>query len=282
MPIGRNSKSIAVLSKAACLLMWLVPLAGTAYGQEDRAYPKPRPDKYAYAADPGNVPDAIAKVKSGDFLGVHVEMIAAARAVEAIPVLKDQFLRSQDSLDKAHIASALVRLGEKDDTYWEYLVTVATPGIDGEVPDLFSYDAQGKPALGAGPSPEMAAWAKSHNVSLERDPIEVMGSIVGPVKYLAMTGDPRAIPLLRRALLSPNYMIENQAALGLAEAQDVDSIPLIVMACKRAPAEAAGLIAVSLIYFDAAGAQSAAARYIAKDMAKMYREARAAGKTPFQ
>jgi hypothetical protein len=77
-------------------------------------------------------------------------------------------------------------------------------------------------------------------------------------------------------------MIENQAALGLAEAQDVDSIPLIVMACKRAPAEAAGLIAVSLIYFDAAEAQSAAARYIAKDMAKMYREARAAGKTPFQ
>jgi hypothetical protein len=262
--------------------MWFAPLASVAYCQADRAYPQPQPDKYAYAADPGNVPDAIAKVKSGDFLGVHVEMIVAARAVDAIPVLKDQFLRSQDSLDKAHIASALVRLGEKDDTYWEFLVTAATPEIDGEVPDLFSYDAQGRPALGAGPAPEMVAWAKSHGVSLERDPIEVMGSIMGPIKYLAMTGDRRAIPLLRRALLSPNYMIENQAALGLAEAQDVDSIPLIIMACKRAPAEPAGLIAISLIYFDDAKAQSAADRYVPKDMAKIYREARAAGKTPFQ
>jgi len=98
-------------------------LAGVAHGQSDRVYPKPQPDKYAPAADPGNVPEAIARVKSGDFFAVDVEMIAEFHAVEAIPALEEQFVRVQDTLDvhgplaKEHIASALVRLGDKDPAY---------------------------------------------------------------------------------------------------------------------------------------------------------------------
>jgi hypothetical protein len=42
------------------------------------------------------VPDAIAKVKSGEFAAVHVDMIANAGAVEAIPILKQQFVSVED------------------------------------------------------------------------------------------------------------------------------------------------------------------------------------------
>ena len=98
----------------------------------------------------------------------------------------------------------------------------------------------------------------------------------GPVGLLALTGDPRAIPILRRGLLSPNHMIGIVAATGLAEMQDRDSIPLIIQACKRAPADVAAVIAAeSLLYFDDPKAQSAVDEYVPKDAAKIYRDARA-------
>jgi hypothetical protein len=73
-------------------------------------------------------------------------------------------------------------------------------------------------------------------------------------------------------------MIENAAAQGLAELQDKDSVPLIIEACKRAPAEAASVIAGSLVYFDDPDAQSAVDAYVSKDLAKLLREAKAQGK----
>jgi hypothetical protein len=102
------------------------------------------------------VPDAIAKVKSGEFAAVHVDMIATAHAVEAIPILKQQFVRVKDDpLLKAKIAAALVRLGDKDHTYWDFLAKVATPALQSDAPEFMSYDSQGK-AIPA-PSPEFVA-----------------------------------------------------------------------------------------------------------------------------
>lgn len=262
-------------------------LAGTASGQPDRVYPKPQPDKYAYAADPGNVPEAIAKVRSGAFFGVHVEMIAQAHATEAIPALEKQFARAQDPkpgeiapLDKEHIASALVRLGDRDPLYWDFLMKSARAAVESDVPDPFVYDAQGK--ISSETPPELAAWASAHNLSLADAGMEALFKIPSPVTYLAMTGDLRATPLLRQALLSRNFMIVNQAALGLAQIGDKDSIPLIIEACQRAPAEEAAEIALSLVYFDDSQAQNAVDVYVPRDRAKIYREARANGKTPFR
>src|SRR5215469_14047710 len=67
-------------------------LGSTANGQETQT----QPERLAYAADRANVPDAIAKVKSGEFAAVHVDMIANAGAVEAIPILKQQFVSVED------------------------------------------------------------------------------------------------------------------------------------------------------------------------------------------
>jgi HEAT repeat protein len=271
-----NSHSGAAMREVLNLFVWcaLLTLTGVAYGQEEQG----QSNTLAYAANKANVPDAIAKVKSGDFNGVHVEIIAEAGAAEAIPILKEQFARSQDPFLKAKIASAVVRLGDKDNTYWDFLVKLATPAVESDAPDFMNYDSDGRAK--PGPSPEFVAWAKAHNVSPQSVGEDSLYWLPAKVLLLGSTSDPRAIPLLRRALLSPNHQIEVAAALGLAETRDEDSIPLIIEACRRAPAEAAAVIAKSLVYFDDPQAQGAADEYIPKDMAKQDREARARGEKP--
>ena len=209
-----------------------------------------------------------------------VEIAARAGAVEAVPALKERFVRAQDANLKAKLASGLIRLGVKDDVYWDSLAQLASQAIESDAPDFFSYDARGK-ATG-GPSPALVEWARDHNVPIEKVVKDVGYPGLAPVLDLAVTGDPRGIPLLRRGLLNPNTIIEHFAALGLAQAKDEDSIPLIIEACKKAPADAASSIAESLVYFDDAAAQKAVDEFMPMDYARTYREARAKGKTPFQ
>jgi HEAT repeat protein len=236
-----------------------------------------QPEKLAYGADKANVPDAIAQVKSGDFAEIHVDMIARAGATEAIPSLKQQFVHTDDPLLKAKIAAAIVRLGNKDDTYWDFLVKLATPALESDAPDFMGYDSQGKAV--SGPSPEFVAWADAHNLPHGGLLEQSRYLLPGTVGFLGWSRDPRAIPLLRQALLSRNHMIEIMAAMGLAEIGDKDSIPLIVDACRKAPADAAAIIAESLVYFDDTSAQSAVDQFIPKDIAKIYRDAKAHGNT---
>jgi|SRR5579859_1937103 len=258
------------------LLMLCALLAGNAGGQTAQT----QPGRRIYEANKANVAVAIAKVKSGNFVGADVDMIGRGRAVEAIPMLKDQFMRSHDPLIKATIARVLIKLGDKDDSYWDFLVKMATPALESDAPDFMNFDPEAK--TGAGPSPAFIAWANAHNVP----PNGPNGTVAedamywfpGRVLLLGLTGDPRAIPLLRRALLSPNHLIENAAAEGLSELQDKDSIPLIVEACKKAPASAAAVIAESLVYFDDPEAQSAVDTYVPKERAKILRDSRAQGK----
>jgi HEAT repeat protein len=245
-------------------------LGGTAHGQVEQS----RPDKPVYGADNANLPDAIAKVGSGEFGAVHLELIAKSHAVQTIPVLEKQFTNSSDPTIKGKIADALVRLGDKNNDYWDFLVKEATPAVESDAPPLVPSDSQ------QGPSPEFIAWAKAHNVTTD-SALGTMYQLSINVLFLAETGDPRGIPLLRRALFAPSFMTQAYAAEGLALAQDKDSIPLIIEACKRSPT-ASLAIAESLVYFDDPRAQNAVDTYIPKDFAKSLREARAKGKTPFQ
>lgn len=269
----------AIVQKIATLLLVGTLSSALACGQSG---PGQAP---AYVADLRNVPDAIARLKSGDFAAVHVDMIARAGAVDAIPILKEQFVLNQDELLKGKISAALLKLGNKEDVYWDYLEKLATPALESDAPDFMSYDAAGNSQ--PGPSQEFVAWAKAHNVTPNGpDNTAAEDSVYifpGKVLLLAWSGDSRAIPLLRRALISPNHMIQIAAAEGLAGMQDKDSIPLIVEACKRAPVEAAARIATSLVYFDDPGAQSAVDQYVPKDIVKTYRQARAQGekRTPW-
>lgn len=247
-------------------------LAGVVFGQTGPAQP---PGKRP--VETAEVAKARANLKSGEAIGYNAQVIAEAGAREAIPDLEEQFAGATEPLDKAKVAQVLLALGDKKDVYWNYLVGLANPILKSDAPNPMQFDAKGKGVSGL--SPDWVTWAKAHNQppSAGEDAIYVYPGISG---LLGMTRDSRAIPLLRQALSFPNYMIQTAATMGLAEMQDQSSVPLIINACKRAPAEMAEVMARSLVYFDAPEAQKAVDTYIPKERAQMERDNRAKGEGP--
>jgi HEAT repeat protein len=223
---------------------------------------------------PTDLDVAITNVTLGNVSPRDVVVIANAGAVQAIPALEAQFKRATDVETKVSIASGLVKLKDRNDTYWDFLLEQATLAVGSDIPDSAYSPSQGKAAV---PTPELQAWADAHNVSVDAARKNATFEIPRKMLYFATTGDPRGIPLLRRALDSRNYLIVIEAAKGLAQIQDKQSIPLIVAAAQRAPTGLNSLIAEPLLYFDDAQAQSAADQLIPKEDAKMLREARAKG-----
>ena len=211
---------------------------------------------------PAEVPDVVAKdaigrIKQGIILQADVDRLTEAGAAQVIPELKEQFSRSQDDVAKGRLASALVKLGDKDSIYWDYLVGQARSAIESDTPSPMQFDSQGR--FVKGPSPEFVSWAKAHNVTTDSALQAAMYRLPGEVLVLGESGDRRAIPLLRQALSSSNFMIQVSAAQTLAKLQDKASIPLIVETCQRAPADVASVIAAhSLARFDDPQARAAA------------------------
>jgi hypothetical protein len=263
---------------AWCSATAIFVACGSLTAQAPMAVERPEADKPALAAKV-TVPQAIELLKSGDDSGTWLEMIARAKAQEAVPVLEERFASSEDRATKAHIASVLVRLGEADGTYWDYLTRFATEAIESDAPEVEQYDQDGKPSND--PSPAFVSWAKANHIRLEAAEDDSMRLYPAAVAFLGMTGDPRSAPLLRRGLLSPNYRVEWLAARGLAQAKDSDSVSLIIAASNRATPAWQGMIARSLVYFDDPDAQRAVDQYVPKDVAKDLRAERASGKTPF-
>ncbi len=252
-----------VLEIALCFVLGCPLLPRLAYGQATQTLP----DELDSAI-------ATARSKSSVVSPRDVVVIANAGAVQAIPALEEQFKRATDVDTKVSIASGLVHLRDRDNTYWNFLLEQATLAVDSDVPDPGYSESQGK---GTAQSPELQAWADAHNVSLNTAWQYASNDIPAKVLQLATTGDPRGIPLLRRALHSSNYQIVAWAAKGLAQIQDKQSIPLIIAAAQRAPAGLNSLIAESLVYFDDTQAQSAVDTYMPKDRAAIARETRAEG-----
>jgi hypothetical protein len=183
-PIVRKMKFLSGISRLTLLCTSCVFVAS---GRS----PQVQTEKLPYAVDRANVPDAIAKVKSGEFRAVHVDLIARASAIEGIPALKDQFDRVRDPLLKDKIAAALLRLGEKDDKYWEFLVNEAKAALESNTPNFVSYDSEGK-AVSA-PSPEFEAWLQTSGTSDESAMDDSMYLLPGRVALLGWSGDPRAV-----------------------------------------------------------------------------------------
>jgi hypothetical protein len=277
MSIVRKFHSSVAIREVLHLLAWCALLTGGAYSQVGQNLP----GKAAGTIDKDKVADALSKASEDTPESIYfVEQLAQAKAAQAIPMLETKFTRTKDVFDKAHVASALVRLGDTNDVYWDFLAKQATTALESDAPDFMNFDPQAK--TGTGPSPAFIAWAKAHKVPPNGPngtaAEDAMYWFPGTMMLLGLTRDPRAIPLLRQGLLSPNHMIENAAATGLAEIHDKDSIPFIIEACRKAPPAAAALIAESLVYFDDAEAISAVDTYIPKDRAQILRKARAQGK----
>lgn len=226
--------------------------------------------------------DAVATVKSGQFTLEDIEAIAEAapnKRVEVNPILEAQFLSTEDASLKGRIASSLVRLGDKDETYWKFLITQAIPAADNDAPFFLGVDqsTDGTPKL----APDFLQWAADRHVSVD-DAIELeAGRDPAAIDHLGFTRDVRAVPILRRALSSPNFYVEIAASRSLANIHDSGSIPLITAACSKAPAWAATQIALPLVYFDDKDAQRAVTLYVPKERAVDARKARSEGITEY-
>jgi hypothetical protein len=236
------------LSNAMICVVCFAAVGGTALSQERQP-------------ESQNVDDLIESIRQGTFTPAAVNRIVQLRAVQAIPVLKQQFAVNADPLLKKALASALVRLGDPGDEYWSMLVEHAKVAVENNAPFPSAFDAEGK-LLPGQLSLEFSAWAKAHNMSPESASTIQVYALPVDLTFLAVTGDPRGLALLRQGLSSRNYFVQAVAAKGLAKLRDTNSVPMIIAACKKAPAQAAELIARALVFFDDPGAQAAAETFI--------------------
>src|SRR6185437_15655297 len=135
--------------------------------------------------------------------------------------------------DELHIASVLIKLGVKDDVYWNYLAEQVQAIVRINIPFPFKTDAQEGPNPST--SPEFTAWVKSRNLDQDEAVIYQLTKMPIPVLLLAMMDDPRGIPLLRQGLKSANPIIQMVSADGLAQLHDNESVPLSSPPAKKSP-----------------------------------------------
>ncbi|MDQ2839784.1 MAG: HEAT repeat domain-containing protein [Acidobacteriota bacterium] len=152
----------------------------------------------------------------------------------------------------------MIRLGDKDATWWDYLAKRAEEAVDSDAPSVVDYDPAGKVIPGV--SAKFLTWAKVHSLSVNQA-LRKTELNLAAVAFVGESMDWRGVPLLRQALLSPNYLVEMAAARGLAQLQDSASIPSIVQACETAPTEVAFGIASGLREFHTPAAENAAKRF---------------------
>ncbi len=209
---------------------------------------------------------AMDALRRGNLAEADIDLLARERFVQAIPDLKKQFESIEDEKDKDRLATALVRLGDKDPAAWNYLTARAGEALSSDVPDIQQFDANGKTSS-SDPSPKFLAWAKAHNLTPEAAE-QRMALNDTAVLLLGESGDRRAIPLLRQGLSSQDSILQVFSARGLAQLQDKASIPLIVAACEQAPAGVAAAIARWLLDFNDPEAKSGAKVFLPADLVK--------------
>jgi len=243
----RSAPSLLPLLILLCMLLWCPSMNGATPAQGTQIQPQ-------------SLAAAVAGVNKGNWADIE-HVIAIAGPTQGTPILQDLFRNSQDTETKERIASYLYRLGDREDIYWSFILNQATLAVESDAPFPHPYDTKGK--MEDQFSPGFAAWATTHGMSTDAA-VKAEWDRYNKILILAVTNDPRAIPVLRRGLNSPDELIESISAKGLAQLHDTDSIPLIVAACQRAPADAATLIGEALIYYDDPEAQAAAETYLPK------------------
>lgn len=224
---------------------------------------------------PEEIGTAVQHSKSGRVNTRDATVLAGAGAVEAIPAIEKSYKQADNDDDRQILASALVRLRDPDDRYWNALRDQASVALDDDIPDSYFSVSQNRMVLH---SPELQAWANAHNVSFETASYDAWIAYPGRILSLASTGDGRAITLLRKSLTSRNFLIVAFAAKGLALLSDESSIHQIISDAGKAPEQYRSVVAQALVYFDTEQAQRAADQLMATSEVEAERQARRSGK----
>jgi hypothetical protein len=218
----------------------------------------------ASAQSPSPIPAplaaAIDQARHGDFNEDVAGTIAIFHAVEARPILEEQFPLIKDDLQKALVASALVQLHDPYDTYWNFLAQQAQAALDDDAPFPVDFDAKGMQNQGY--SRNFLQWSAVHHVKPYALYLTITQDIPARFLRLGYGGDIRGVPLLRSALKSRNYSIAVAAARALAMIQDNDSIPLLIDAINHTPHDCSVSIAMVLFQFRDPAAHEAAKPFL--------------------
>lgn len=176
---------------------------------------------------------------------------------EGVADAEEVFALTNDTQTKMRLASILLSLGVKDQTYFDFLAGQAKKALahDRDMPWPLLYDDQkAQKAL----NPALNDWCKAHGVDFwDMDRVEFYEM---PISWynLAAAGDPRAYDLLVKGLHSQNLAIAAMAAQGLAKLQDPRAINELIAVGRQVPGEALGGVVQSLLYFEDPMAQEAA------------------------
>ena len=208
------------------------------------------------------------------------DLTAIHRLVEledpsAIPALKTAFDQDHRDVTRLYLAAALVSLREPDPRFFAYLLEVATEAVNNDMP--FPMPGSKEDAVFR---EHFEKWKRSKSPEqLKAAMSKRLSSDMGAVLALAEANDVRSKPILYKGLLSPNFLVVQRSALGLARLQDENSIRLIIAACERLSPEAASLVAKAFAYFRSAEAQAALVRFIqnASERVAIVERARSSG-----
>jgi len=249
----RIAAILVICAPAVCGLCIAQANGGVTGDKPASTFPRPTEEQFT---------SSVAEVKRGNW--AEVDLIAAAGAVRATPILKEIFASSEDADMKSRIARAMIDLGNKDEVYPDYLIEEGKLAAESDIP--FPFHGDGKQV-----SADLTAWANAHHVTPETAARESLSDLPGRVLMLGSVQDRRAVAVLRRALLAPDLMIRIAGAEGLAQLDDKDSIPLILDACSKASADEASSIALfSLVHFDDPRAQGGAAQYLSRQFLEAF------------
>lgn len=168
--------------------------------------------------------------------------------LDVVPLFQELFLKLTEKRPRQYLAFALLKVGRKDEIYFEELAQYARAAIASTAPVSVGYDKEGN-AITDHLNPAFLRWCEDNHLALQ-DRKESVTPYGFDVLLLGQTKDRRAVPILRKALVVTNDGIVWSAVRGLAGMNDTDSIPLITSSLQRFPPNIAAGIASGLIEFD--------------------------------
>lgn len=190
-----------------------------------------------------------------------------------VPALRVAFEQESSPLTRQFLAATLVRLGDRESPYFDYVARAALEAVTSDLPYYDRAPIGTTAADALRQHDEILAWAQAHDVTV----LEAIGKatieLPAAVEALGEAADRRSLPILLRGLDSPNVLVVREAAFGLARLHDRTTVQPIIEACRRLTPEERPLVAKSLLYFDDRGALKAAASMIAdRERVRRWRE----------
>lgn len=178
---------------------------------------------------------AIQSVQSNDYAPYDLQVIADHHFQAAIPLLRQRFSEAKDDELKGKLAVVLLELGDsahKED-YFRYLQNSAKPAVDSDEPWPYAFGPDGSDTKVS--SPAFLDWVRRNHTTT--DASEKKAFFTDPMRVALLSGCPdvRAVPLLLRALHSPNYILRAQASEGLFRLEGKDAAPAILSAAAATP-----------------------------------------------